>query len=187
MSRFGELLEKLARAEVRYVLVGGGAVLLHGYARVTADLDILIEASEENARRLLMALQTWGEGAGAELSVEELATPQRGALRVIEDFSLDVFTVMRARGLGCDLVYADLTGDSLRRDLGDRVEVYYASITRLIDLKAGTGRAKDELDIVALTEIARGTREQVSVDLATMDGGAGSFDGSDQGEWQVNR
>ena len=58
MNQFGELLEKLARADVRYVLVGGGAVLLHGHARVTNDLDILIEASEENARRLLGALAT---------------------------------------------------------------------------------------------------------------------------------
>ena len=75
MSRFGELLAKLAHAEVRYVLVGGGAVLLHGHVRVTNGLDILVEASEENARRLLGALATWGEGAGAELGVEELATP----------------------------------------------------------------------------------------------------------------
>ncbi len=58
MYPFGELLAKLARAEVRYVLVGGGAVLLHGHARVTADLDILVEASEENAERLLRALAT---------------------------------------------------------------------------------------------------------------------------------
>ena len=72
---FGELLEKLARAEVRYVLVGGGAVLLHGRARVTADLDILLEACEENARRLLRALATRGEGAGTELGVEEWAYP----------------------------------------------------------------------------------------------------------------
>lgn len=68
MSQFGELLELLARADVRHVLVGGGAVLLHGHSRVTADLDILAEATENNAHRLREALSRWGEGAGAELT-----------------------------------------------------------------------------------------------------------------------
>ena len=184
MSRFGELLAKLARAEVRYVLVGGGAVLLHGHARVTNDLDILVEASKENARRLLGALATWGEGAGAELDVAELATPQMGALRVVEDFSLDVFTVMRARGAGRDLVYADVAGDAVSKVLSDGVTVRYASVERLLELKAGTGRAKDELDRVVLTEIARGLRGRETVDLAGMDGGMeeGSS-GPEQGDW----
>ena len=183
MSRFGELLAKLAHAEVRYVLVGGGAVLLHGHARVTNDLDILVEASEENARRLLGALATWGEGAGAELGVEELASPQMGALRVVEDFALDVFTLMRARSPGRDFVYADLLGDAGRRALSDGVEVPFASIARLVELKAGTGRAKDALDVEVLTEIARGRREREVVDLAAMEGGTAGSGESEQGEW----
>ena len=62
MSPFGKLLEKLARADVRYVLVGGGAVLLHGHARTTGDLDIVVEASEENAAGYCVL---WPSGAKA--------------------------------------------------------------------------------------------------------------------------
>ena len=40
MNRFGELLEKFARTDVHYALVGRGAVLLHGRSRVTNGLDI---------------------------------------------------------------------------------------------------------------------------------------------------
>ena len=168
MSGFGELLEKLARAEVRYVLVGGGAVLLHGHVRVTNDLDILIEASDENARRLLEALATWGDGAGTELTVAELSVAEPGALRVHEDFSLDVFTLMRARALGRSFTYADLAVDARRQTLSNGVKVVYASIPRLLDLKAGTGRAKDELDMIVLSEIARGARASQPVDFAAM-------------------
>ena len=185
MSRFGELLEKLARADVRYVLVGGGAVLLHGHSRVTADLDILIEAAEENARRLLAALATWGEGAGAELSVEELAVPQMGALRVIEGFALDVFTLMRARALRRDIAYADVMRDAHHRVLSNGVTVTYASIDRLLDLKANTGRPKDASDTAILAEIARGQRLRQSVDLATLESAAAA-ESSDQGEWPVD-
>lgn len=186
MYPFGELLEKLARSEVRYVLVGGGAVLLHGYAHVTADLDILIEANEENARRLIAALATWGEGAGQELSVEELTSLQVGWLRVVEDFWLDVFTLMPARRLERNFSYAELAEDALRRDIGGGVEVLYASIERLIELKADTGRPKDLADVMILTEIARGQREPTQIDLAAMQPDSTlTRGGSEQGNWPL--
>ena len=185
MNQFGELLEKLARAEVRYVLVGGGAVLLHGHPRVTNDLDILIEASEENARRLLGALATWGEGAGVALSIEELSTPQMGSLRIVEEFGLDVFTLMRARALDHNFVYADLAVDARELTLSNGVKVMYASIDRLLDLKADTGRPKDISDMAILTEIARGQRERQPVDLAAMKAEpVANF--SEQGDWRVD-
>ena len=165
MSPFGELLAKLAHAEVRYVLVGGGAVLLHGHARTTGDLDILIEASEENARCLLRALQTWSEDAVAELTVEELAYPQVGCIRIIEEFALDVFTLMLAKQSNKSLVYADLLIDAHQRRLSTGTVVTYASIAKLLELKAGTGRSKDASDIAILSEIARGTRQKTPVDL----------------------
>lgn len=183
MSRFGELLEKLAHAEVRYLLVGGGAVLLHGHSRTTADLDILVEASQDNARRLLRALAGWGEGAGAELEVEELSIPQLGALRVIEGFTLDIFTLMRARALDANLAFDDLIGDAKRRILSNGVEVCFASIPRLLDLKAKTGRPKDLSDTAVLTEIALGHRPPQSVDLAATGADAGTAASGDQGDW----
>ena len=184
MNRFGELLEKLAHAEVRYVLVGGGAVLLHGHSRMTNDLDILIEATEENARRLLRALATWGDGGGAELTVEELSVQELGAFRVVEDFALDVFTLMRARALERNLTYADLAADAQRRTLSDGVEVLYASIPRLLELKAATGRAKDALDLIVLVDIANGSRAAQPVDLAALEPDpAAASSGQDQGEW----
>ena len=185
MNQFGELLEKLARADVRYVLVGGGAVLLHGHLRVTNDLDILVEASEDNARRLLGALAMWGEGAGVALTTEEFSTPQMGSIRVVEDFGLDVFTLMRARALDRDFVYADLAADAQELVLSNGVKVRYASIDRLLDLKANTGRPKDVSDVAILTEIAQGQRTSQSVDLATMDGSL-KEGSSEQGDWPVD-
>ncbi len=142
MNPFEELLAKLTRAEVRFVLVGGVAVLMQGYARNTQDLDVLIEASAENARRLVGALTTWGKGAGAELDIEELSNPEMGAVRIIEDFPLDVFTLMRARALERDLVYEDLAADALAYELPDGTRVLFASIPRfsISKLKQGGPR-----------------------------------------------
>lgn len=118
--------------------------------------------------------------------VDELASPQMGCLRVIEVFSLDVFTLMSARKSGRDLTYVDVATDALRRDIGEGVIVPYASIARLLELKSGTGRSKDLSDVAILEEIARGERERTSVDLATMEpGSTGDGGHSDQGEWPL--
>ena len=163
MKPFGELLEKLARAEVRYVMVGGGAVILHGYARTTGDLDIVVETSEDNARRLRVALATWGEGFGAELAPEELTTPAIGPLRIQEEFPLDVFTLIRSRRLDRVFSYEELLADTERRTVSEGVEVIFASIPRLVDMKTGTNRGKDLTDIDVLNEIHLGQRLRAEV------------------------
>jgi uncharacterized nucleotidyltransferase DUF6036 len=50
---YEKLLANLAHAEVKFIIVGGVAVALNGFVRTTEDVDILIESSSENVRRLL--------------------------------------------------------------------------------------------------------------------------------------
>ncbi len=58
--------------ECRYLVIGGIAAVLHGVPRATFDLDILIEAAPDNAKRLLQALADAGLGTAALITVEEL-------------------------------------------------------------------------------------------------------------------
>ena len=57
---------------VKYLVIGGIASVLHGVPRATFDLDILIEATPDNALQLLEALKEAGLGTASLLSVEEL-------------------------------------------------------------------------------------------------------------------
>ena len=59
---YEKLLAKLARAEVKFIIVGGVAVALNGFVRTTEDVDILVESSAENVTRLLNELRNFGEG-----------------------------------------------------------------------------------------------------------------------------
>lgn len=61
-SDFKEFLQLLNDNNVRYLIVGGVAVALHGYPRYTKDLDIWIEMEPENANRLIQALDQFGFG-----------------------------------------------------------------------------------------------------------------------------
>lgn len=63
-----EFLSLLARFQVRYLIVGGEAVIYHGYARLTGDIDFFYDLSEENSGRLFDCLmQFWG-GSVPEIS-----------------------------------------------------------------------------------------------------------------------
>ncbi len=56
---FLDLLGALSDAEVRFLIVGGYAVGVHGHPRATKDLDVWVKASPENASRLMAALRAF--------------------------------------------------------------------------------------------------------------------------------
>jgi len=61
---FREFIQSLKDNGVRYLVVGGYAVALHGYPRYTKDMDIWIEMSQKNAAKILMALDQYRSGSG---------------------------------------------------------------------------------------------------------------------------
>ena len=139
---YEKLLAKLVRAEVKFMIVGGVAVALNGFVRTTEDIDILIEASAENITRLLDELGNFGEGHARELSPADFSDSE-GAIRIIEDFPLDVFTMMRGKR------YADLVGSTKTTRIDD-VEVRYLNSEALIALKSDSQRDQDRIDVSAL-------------------------------------
>jgi hypothetical protein len=60
---FKEFIESLNANQVRYLIIGGYAVALHGHPRYTKDLDVWVERSRENAQALLQALAQFGMGS----------------------------------------------------------------------------------------------------------------------------
>ena len=139
---YEKLLAKLVRAEVKFIIVGGVAVALNGFVRTTEDIDILIEASAENVTRLLDELRNFGEGYARELSPADFSDSE-GAIRIIEDFPLGVFTMMRGKR------YADLVGSTKTTRIDD-VEVRYLNSEALIALKSDSQRDQDRIDVSAL-------------------------------------
>ncbi len=71
-----DFLRLLAKHDVRYLVIGGAAVVYHGYARLTGDVDFLYDCSRENAGRLWSALvEFWGGSVPSVGSADELADP----------------------------------------------------------------------------------------------------------------
>ena len=143
-SDFKELLDDLCRSRVRFLVVGGYAVIHHTEPRFTKDLDLWIEPSPENAGRLreaLLRFGAWLEHMKVEDFCEEGVMFQIGIPPVRVDFLTSV------SGL-------EFPGCWDRREvvrLGG-AEVPMLGLADLIIAKECAGRRQDELDLEKLRQ-----------------------------------
>jgi hypothetical protein len=144
-TRFEKLLVALVRNEVDYAVVGGVAVILNGYPRVTVDVDILVHDAPENLGRLLGCLSKWGEGWAKELRISDFA-PQEGSIRVMEEFDLDIFTRMQGKTI-------EDFRPRLRYLKAGGIRIPFLAAEDLIWLKQKSWREKDQLDVAALKKL----------------------------------
>jgi hypothetical protein len=144
-TRVANVCSRLNAERAKYVLVGATAMQLWGTTRATRDIDILIEPTVSNARRVLRALASLGFGLAAEHLAEDVA---RSAVTMIGDTpNVDIMT--RA----WNLTWSAAQGTATVFDV-EGVPVPTASIADLIESKR-TGRLQDAADIEVLEEIQR--------------------------------
>ncbi len=142
---FERLLVALVLAKVDFATVGGVACALNGFVRTTEDVDLLVALDAGNVNRLLKVLGRIGQGYARELSPADFADDE-GAIRVIEDFPIDIFVRMGGRHLD------DLRAYIRHSDI-DGTPVPFLSAEGLIFLKEKSLREKDRIDVAALRRI----------------------------------
>ena len=72
LNQLKDVFASLQEHRVKYVVIGGIAAVLHGVPRVTFDLDLLMEATEKNAKNLLRAFEKAGLGTASLITASEL-------------------------------------------------------------------------------------------------------------------
>jgi hypothetical protein len=164
VALFEPLFQALDRNAVRYVVVGGVAVVLHGFARLTGDVDLAIDLRPEEARKAIATFTGFGLRPRLPVDPFAFADPTTRASWVREK-GMRVFTFIDPKNpmilVDCfaeDVIpFADLWERSVTMALAS-TGVRVASVDDLIALKRIAGRAQDAADIAALEAIAR-TRE----------------------------
>lgn len=135
--RLMEGLKIISESGARHVIVGGIACNLHGIARGTKDIDLLIPKDVENADKLLRALEGLAWGMSRELFAEDVI---QKPFTIIGDMPrVDLLTA--AGRLTFDRAYKNRI---VRKIAG--MNVCYANLDDLIESKK-TGRDRDDLDI----------------------------------------
>ncbi len=164
MALFEPLFNALKDASVRYVVVGGLAVVLHGHARMTVGVDLVVDLDEDQARRVIDALV--GIGLRPRVPVNPRDFADRSIReRWIRDQGMQVFSMhdpsnpMRTVDLFVDhpIPFEELWSRSNELQL-QNTSVRVASIPDLIHMKRLAGRPQDQIDIEQLENIleARG-------------------------------
>jgi len=90
----------LDQRNVRYALIGGYALAIHGLVRLSEALDILVDPAPDNTRRWIAALATLPDGAANELQGEEDLFQREGpyAVRINDEFTIDVMPAACGHG-----------------------------------------------------------------------------------------
>jgi hypothetical protein len=139
---YHDILREFNAAGVEYLVVGAYALSAHGFPRATGDLDVLVHASTENAKRVYAALAAFGAPLD-QLTVQDLSRPDTVFQIGIAPRRVDVLT-------GIDAV-------SFSEAWTNRVEVSISGLripvlgrAELIRNKRAVGRPQDLADVARL-------------------------------------
>lgn len=154
-----EFFRALHEEGVRYVLVGGIAVNLHGVERSTADVDLLLALDGENLSRFYRVAQRFSMKPVVPVKLEEFADAAK-VESWIRDKHMVAFALRSADRLDptVDILvqpavaFEGAYARAVAMDLGG-VPLSVAAIDDLIRLKTGTGRQRDQGDIDALRRV----------------------------------
>lgn len=141
----GSLLKSLNEHDVVYVIIGAAAFPVHGWSRTTQDIDIFIEATPENARRVKGALTAFGYDM-TDASIGDMLTKKILLRKYVLETDIHPFV----EGVEFDHVWKEKIGEKLYG-----VPTYFASLGDLIKMKKAAGRPKDLEDLKYLLHLQR--------------------------------
>lgn len=157
---FREIIDTLVRADVRFVLIGGVALVLRGSSRLTVDLDVCYARDADNLARLAAALAPLHprlRGAPENLPFFWDARTLRSGLNFTLKTDLgDVDLLGEVTGLGGYESVANLATE--QEVAGLRIDVL--SLEGLERAKRAAGRVKDLLDLEEIAELKRQTNRK---------------------------
>jgi hypothetical protein len=157
-----DLIGALDRAAIRYCLVGGVAVNLHGIPRLTYDVDLVVAVDPESLRKLRQLLEQMGLRCRAPIELESLSDPaERARLRAEKNLRAVTFTDPDNPLREVDvLVNPDVDAMAVieRAELldADGLPLRVASLEDLIAMKRAAGREQDIADAEHLERLLAG-------------------------------
>jgi hypothetical protein len=136
---FVDLLQAFVAHEVRFLIVGAYALALYGRPRATGDLDVWVDATPENAPRVVQALESFGAPMD-QIAEADFARPGIVYQLGVAPGRIDILTALTG------LTFEEAWRGRVREVLGD-VAVDFIGRESFIKNKRATGRAKDLGDI----------------------------------------
>ena len=139
---FRDFIQLCNSYDVRYLVIGGYAVSIHGYPRGTDDLDIIVEGTEENAEKIVAMLKDFGMGS-LGLKKEDFLIPGFFTQLGYPPARIDIMNEMDS----VPFAEAWLNKKTLSYQ---GQEMHFIGYNELLKMKAAASRSKDLVDIEML-------------------------------------
>ena len=154
------VLDALNESNVRYLVVGGLAVVAHGYLRFTADLDLLLDFDEDNLRAALDALAQLGYAPRAPVDPEAFLDADTRA-EWVRDKGMTVFSLFSPEHPATEvdlfveppLDFDDAYQRAVAFEIRPGLAATFIALEDLIRMKLEAGRDKDLLDVDMLRRL----------------------------------
>jgi len=141
---FKELLTLFNEHKIEYIIVGAYALAFHGAPRFTGDIDLYVRPAEENAGRIIAALETFGFGS-LGLKPADFQEPDQVVQLGVPPVRIDLITSITG------VSWEEADAGKVSGTYGD-VDVHYLGVAQYVQNKRATGRKKDLADLEALGE-----------------------------------
>ena len=160
MGLYDDVYAAFAQADVRYVVVGGMAVVLSGHLRATVDLDVVVDLEPAAAIRAVEALQGLGLRPRVPVDPLDFADPEVRA-GWIRDKHMQVLSFYDPEHLAREvdvfvaypLDFERLLAAAVPTRNGNSL-IPVAAVEHLIEMKRAAGRPQDLADVAALENLA---------------------------------
>jgi len=140
-----KIIDSLNEHNVEYVIIGGYAVILHGFLRATEDIDIILSMTKKNVSNFQNALLSiYNDPEIKEMSFHDLKKYPVIRYGTPDNFYLDVISK-----IGEHFSYDTI---EIETKLVNNTKVKFASAKSLLDMKKDTYRDKDKIDVLFLKE-----------------------------------
>ena len=160
-----EFLKLLAAHKVRYLIVGGEAVIYHGYARLTGDADFFFEPSKQNARKLYRALKEfWAGDIPGIRTFEELMEVGPILQFGVPPNRIDL--INQITSVTFREAWENKTRNSIE-SAGEEIPIYFIGLEELIKNKKAIGRPKDMADLKYLRGRKKLRKKKAEVTTST--------------------
>jgi len=160
MISYEEILVEFQKQKVKYVIVGGMAVNYHGFVRSTSDMDILVDMTDENLRKIVRILRR--KGYHVKQPVDPMGIADEETRHDwIHNKNMKAFNFYRENELKeVDIIiespvsYKEAKKSVLQLKMGT-FKIPVISIDHLIKMKTHAGRDMDQNDIKQLKRIKK--------------------------------
>jgi hypothetical protein len=149
-NNFKDVLLVFNAFEVNYIIVGGYAVIFHGYARTTGDLDLWVKPINDNKEKIVNALRELKFSKELEDHINGIDFTKPFAVKLgNEPIQIDIFNAITG------VKYHKAKENAVQHSFSSQLESHFINLNDLVTNKMLTGRLKDKADVDELQRIDR--------------------------------